>query len=201
MLELQRRADPDRQAGDRGSARGPHAPPFRRVLDVPPVQERLLEGLALRQAPRARRVRAILSVRATPHSEVGFHASRSGTPASRHREIGGEMAQLPNGLQITWLGHATFLIQTQSGKRILVDPWGMGNPACPDDHKDVGDLDAMLITHAHFDHIGDAVEIGKATGAQIVSIPETSHWLGSKGLENLLEMNKGGTVEVAGCRV
>ena len=111
------------------------------------------------------------------------------------------MAQLPEGLQITWLGHATFLIQALSGTRILIDPWVMGNPACPDSHKDVGNLDAMLITHAHFDHIGDAVEIGKATGAQIVSIPETSHWLGSKGLENLVEMNKGGTVEVAGCKV
>jgi L-ascorbate metabolism protein UlaG (beta-lactamase superfamily) len=111
------------------------------------------------------------------------------------------MAQLPDGLKITWLGHATFLIQTPSGKRLLVDPWVMGNPACPDDQKDVGDLDAMLITHAHFDHIGDAVEIGKATGAQIVSIPELSKWLNSKGLENLVEMNKGGTVEVAGCKV
>ena len=44
------------------------------------------------------------------------------------------MAQLPDGLQITWLGHATFLIQAQSGMRILIDPWVMGNPACPDSH-------------------------------------------------------------------
>jgi L-ascorbate metabolism protein UlaG (beta-lactamase superfamily) len=110
------------------------------------------------------------------------------------------MAQLPDGLQITWLGHAAFLIQTASGARVLIDPWVLTNPACPDDKKDVGNIDAMLITHAHFDHIADAVEIGKATGAQIVSIPETSHWLGSKGLENLIEMNKGGTVEVAGFR-
>jgi L-ascorbate metabolism protein UlaG (beta-lactamase superfamily) len=111
------------------------------------------------------------------------------------------MAQLPDGTQLTWLGHATFLITTQSNKRVFVDPWVMGNPACPDDQKDVGSLDAILITHAHFDHIGDAVEIGKATGAPIVSIPETSAWLGSKGLDNLIDMNKGGTVEVAGCNV
>jgi L-ascorbate metabolism protein UlaG (beta-lactamase superfamily) len=110
------------------------------------------------------------------------------------------MAQLPDGLKITWLGHATFVIETQAGRRILIDPWVMGNPACPDELKDIGDLDAMLITHAHFDHIGDAVEIGKKTGAQIVSIAETAHWLGSKGLEDVIGMNKGGTVETAGVK-
>jgi L-ascorbate metabolism protein UlaG (beta-lactamase superfamily) len=98
------------------------------------------------------------------------------------------------------LGHATFVITTTEGKRLLVDPWVMNNPACPDEHKDVGNLDAILITHAHGDHIGDAVEIGGASDAPLVSIPETSHWLGSKGLENLIEMNKGGTIEVAGCK-
>ena len=111
------------------------------------------------------------------------------------------MAQLPDGMEITWLGHATFRVVSPSGKRLLIDPWVMGNPACPDELKDPGPLDAILVTHAHFDHIGDAVEIGKASGAPILSIPELSHWLGSKGLENLVEFNKGGTVEVAGCKV
>lgn len=107
---------------------------------------------------------------------------------------------LPSGTTLTWLGHATFLLETSS-TRVLIDPWVMQNPACPDDMKDVGDLDAMLITHGHFDHIADAVEIAKAKTPQTVSIPETSHWLGSKGVENLVEMNKGGTVEVAGLKV
>ncbi len=110
------------------------------------------------------------------------------------------MAELPGGTTITWLGHATFLIETD-GNRILIDPWVMNNPACPDDLKDPRHLDAMLITHAHFDHIGDALELGRSTDATIVSIAETSWWLGSKGLDNLIEMNKGGTVEVAGCQV
>lgn len=110
------------------------------------------------------------------------------------------MATLPDGMKLTWLGHATFLIEND-GTRLLIDPWVMGNPACPDDQKDVGDLDAMLITHAHFDHIGDAVEIAGKASPQVVSIPETSAWLGSKGVGNLVEMNKGGTVQVAGVRV
>jgi L-ascorbate metabolism protein UlaG (beta-lactamase superfamily) len=111
------------------------------------------------------------------------------------------VATFPDGLQITWLGHSTFRIVTPSGKRLLIDPWVMNNPACPDELKDPGPLDAMLITHGHFDHIDDAVELGRSTGAQMVSIAETSKWLGSKGLDNLLEFNKGGTVEVAGCKV
>ena len=109
------------------------------------------------------------------------------------------MAQLPDGVKLTWLGHATFLLETGDA-RILIDPWVQNNPSCPDGLKDLGSLDAMLITHAHFDHIGDAVEIAQATSPQVVAIIETATWLGSKGVENVIEMNKGGTVEVAGVK-
>lgn len=108
--------------------------------------------------------------------------------------------QLPGDTTITWLGHSTFVVE-HAGTRVLIDPWVQGNPACPDELKDVGDLDVMLITHGHFDHISDAVEIVAAASPQTVCIPETAHWLASKGVENVVDMNKGGTVEAAGCRV
>jgi L-ascorbate metabolism protein UlaG (beta-lactamase superfamily) len=111
------------------------------------------------------------------------------------------MAQLPDGIEITWLGHSTFRVTTPSGKKVLIDPWVMGNPACPDDLKDPGPLDALLITHGHFDHIGDAVELAKSTNAIVGCIPETANWLGSKGVENVVDFNKGGTVEIAGCKI
>ena len=66
---------------------------------------------------------------------------------------------------LTWLGHATFRFETPGGKIILIDPWVMNNPMCPEKEKAIGRLDAMLVTHAHGDHIGDAVEIGTKHGS------------------------------------
>jgi L-ascorbate metabolism protein UlaG (beta-lactamase superfamily) len=84
----------------------------------------------------------------------------------------------------------------------MVDPWVQNNPACPDSLKKVDDLDAMLITHGHFDHIGDAVEIaGAAKPEAVVGIFEKCNWLEKKKVEGCQAMNKGGTVEVAGIRV
>ena len=97
------------------------------------------------------------------------------------------------GIKLTWLGHATFHIQTKSGRTILIDPWVMQNPMTPDNNKVFKKLDVMLITHAHMDHIADAVPIARQHRPKAVANPELCHWLGKKGVENLAEMNKGGT--------
>lgn len=106
-----------------------------------------------------------------------------------------------NGLKLTWLGHATFRIVTPKGKTILIDPWVMGNPACPDGEKKIDSLDVMLITHGHGDHIGDAVEIAKKHDPKIVGIPELCGWLRNKGVKETSEMNKGGTQQVGDIKV
>ena len=63
----------------------------------------------------------------------------------------------------TWLGHATFLVTTPGGKRVLFDPWITGNPKSPDSAKKLGHLDLILVTHGHGDHTGDVIpEIGRA---------------------------------------
>jgi len=105
------------------------------------------------------------------------------------------------GIKLTWLGHATFRIETPGGKTIIIDPWIMGNPTCPEKEKSMSRVDVMLCTHAHGDHIGDAVEIGKKHQPQVVAIPELAGWLEKKGLKNVIGMNKGGTVKVADIRV
>jgi L-ascorbate metabolism protein UlaG (beta-lactamase superfamily) len=100
------------------------------------------------------------------------------------------------GNKFTWLGHSAFRITTPSGKVILVDPWILSNPMCPDALKVFERIDTMLISHGHFDHIGDAVELGKKHSPQVVGIYETCAWLESKGVKNISPMNKGGTQKV-----
>jgi L-ascorbate metabolism protein UlaG (beta-lactamase superfamily) len=104
-------------------------------------------------------------------------------------------------LSITWLGHATFLLKSPGGKRILFDPWVTGNPTSPASAKKLGALDLMLITHGHHDHTGDAVSIGRSSGAQVVAPHELSVWLRQKGLKNVTGMNPGGTLRALGLQV
>jgi L-ascorbate metabolism protein UlaG (beta-lactamase superfamily) len=106
-----------------------------------------------------------------------------------------------NGIKLTWLGHATFRVETPGGKTILIDPWVMGNPMCPEKEKNVKKVDVLLCTHGHFDHIGDAVEIAKKHNPKVVGIPELCGWLGKKGVKQTAEMNKGGTQTVDDIKV
>jgi len=81
--------------------------------------------------------------------------------------------------RLTWFGHAAFAITTPKGKILLIDPW-LRNPANPDvkGGKDplaaVTRVDYILITHGHRDHVGDAVEIARKTGAALIANPELS---------------------------
>jgi L-ascorbate metabolism protein UlaG (beta-lactamase superfamily) len=100
------------------------------------------------------------------------------------------------GIKLTWLGHATFRVETPGGKTILIDPWVMGNPVCPEKEKNVKKVDVLLCTHGHGDHIGDAVEIAKKHNPKIVGIPELCGWLEKKGVKQTASMNKGGTQTV-----
>ena len=79
--------------------------------------------------------------------------------------------------KLTWLGHAAFSITAPNGKVLLIDPW-LRNPSNPDviANKDplltLSKVDYILITHGHRDHVGDAVEIAKKTGAFLIANPE-----------------------------
>jgi L-ascorbate metabolism protein UlaG (beta-lactamase superfamily) len=97
---------------------------------------------------------------------------------------------------ITWTGHATFLIDTGDGT-LLVDPFFDDCPTASLKAADVA-CDAILITHAHFDHLADAAAIAKRTGATVFAAFEIANWLGTQGVTNVQPMNHGGTAAVPG---
>ena len=104
-------------------------------------------------------------------------------------------------LSFTWFGHATFLLRTPGGRKVLLDPWIATNPSCPDSAKKVGPVYLMLITHGHFDHTADAVSVGRESGAQVVASFELATWLQQKGLKNVTGMNLGGTLQTQGLSI
>jgi L-ascorbate metabolism protein UlaG (beta-lactamase superfamily) len=102
---------------------------------------------------------------------------------------------------LTWLGHASFRMDSPGGKRIYVDPFLNGNPKCPESELSPERADVIAITHGHGDHLGDTVEIAKKFSSTVVAPVEMADWLqGKQGLENVLDPNKGGTVEVDGVK-
>src|SRR5947209_3443658 len=105
------------------------------------------------------------------------------------------------GIKLTWLGHATFRIQTPGGTTFYIDPWTAGNPACPENEKQVKKVDVLLCTHGHFDHIGDAVAIAKQHDPIVVGIFELCTWMQKKGAKQIAPMNKGGTQQVRDVKV
>jgi L-ascorbate metabolism protein UlaG (beta-lactamase superfamily) len=78
--------------------------------------------------------------------------------------------------QLTWYGHSAFKITTPTGNVLLIDPW-ITNPKNANGTEELEKLnrvDLILLTHGHGDHIGNTVEIGKRTGAKLVSTYDLS---------------------------
>jgi L-ascorbate metabolism protein UlaG (beta-lactamase superfamily) len=98
-------------------------------------------------------------------------------------------------IRITWLGHAAFEIQFDSGEVLILDPWIEGNPAYPKGHK-IQKADAIAVSHGHGDHLGDVVPLAKRFGAKVVAMVEVAGWVASKGVNNTVGFNKGGTVDL-----
>ena len=69
------------------------------------------------------------------------------------------------GNRITYFGHSTFSLTTSSGQA-LIDPWVMTNPWCPEEQKSIARLDAIFLTHAPTDHLGDLLALAQQAPAQ-----------------------------------
>ncbi|MBV0913895.1 metal-dependent hydrolase [Anianabacter salinae] len=98
-------------------------------------------------------------------------------------------------MKIIWLGHSSFRIEI-GDQVLLVDPWLNGNPSFPEDRRSeaVDGATHILLTHGHFDHASETVELAKELGVPVVGIFDLmSHWEKAHGLD-VVGFNKGGTV-------
>ncbi len=98
--------------------------------------------------------------------------------------------------RITWLGHATVLIQTAKGTNILIDPFIENNPKYPKGFELPSKIQYVLLTHGHGDHISDVVPVAKKHGSTVVAIYELADYVKEQGVEKTIGMNLGGTVQL-----
>jgi L-ascorbate metabolism protein UlaG (beta-lactamase superfamily) len=103
----------------------------------------------------------------------------------------------------TWLGHSAVEVRTPGGKRLLFDPW-LENPRSPRGPETVDQLDLLLVSHGHSDHLDNSVDIARRTHPTWPCIHELSLLLDHEsdtGDAEVIGMNKGGTVETRGLKV
>lgn len=125
------------------------------------------------------------------------------------------------GNAVTWLGHGTWLWESASGERILIDPFLENNPVCPDEHKQISGLDTILVTHGHIDHVADLVgaaarspeativaswDLGAHVIEQLAGVgpklaKEIEGAAGDPDPTKVVQIGKGGTIAVPGAEV
>jgi L-ascorbate metabolism protein UlaG (beta-lactamase superfamily) len=95
-------------------------------------------------------------------------------------------------MKLTSFGHSCFSVET-AGKTLLFDPFIKPNSLAAGVDFAAIRADYILISHGHFDHIADAVELAAQTGATVVSNFEIVTWLGNQGVKKSHPMNHGGS--------
>lgn len=81
--------------------------------------------------------------------------------------------------KLTYIGHSAFCIDKDMDS-ILIDPFISGNPFANFDYKKKR-ISYIFVTHAHLDHLGDAIAISKHTGAPIIAVFELANYCMEKG--------------------
>jgi L-ascorbate metabolism protein UlaG (beta-lactamase superfamily) len=95
-------------------------------------------------------------------------------------------------MKVTYYGHACFAAQV-GAKTLLFDPFITGNELAKAVDARTVPADYILISHGHFDHLADAADIARRTGATIISNYEVTVWLGKQGLGKSHPLNHGGS--------
>jgi L-ascorbate metabolism protein UlaG (beta-lactamase superfamily) len=102
-------------------------------------------------------------------------------------------------MKVTYYGHSCFSVVI-GGKVLLFDPFITPNELAKGvDFTEIR-ADYLLLSHAHEDHVADAVILARREGATVISNFEIYRWLSQQGLSRLQPMNLGGTVDLGVAR-
>jgi L-ascorbate metabolism protein UlaG (beta-lactamase superfamily) len=84
-------------------------------------------------------------------------------------------------MKVTFHGHSCFEIECKNQK-LIIDPFLRNNPVAKISPEEI-DVNYILVSHGHGDHLGDTVEIAKRTGATVITNYEIATWVGWKGVK------------------
>lgn len=101
-------------------------------------------------------------------------------------------------MKVTYYGHSALLVETEEAK-VIIDPFLSGNPDSGISPEDV-EVDAVLLTHGHSDHFGDALDIAKRNGCPIFAVFELANYCASKGAD-IRPINTGGSAQFKGMTI
>lgn len=93
-------------------------------------------------------------------------------------------------IKTTWYGHSCIGLEV-GDHHLLVDPFLSDNPLAAASPDQV-DPTAILVSHGHGDHVGDAMEIARRTDALLISNFEICNWFQSQGYDNVHPQHIGG---------
>jgi L-ascorbate metabolism protein UlaG (beta-lactamase superfamily) len=132
-------------------------------------------------------VGALVSMAGTANAQPPAQAPAKGVAKK-------EASAAPGKTELTWWGHAAFIVRTPGGATLAIDPW-LSNPKAPQGAQWPEQVDAILVSHGHFDHVGQTKELQQKTGAQVYGCYELVSLLGVPQ-DKAMGGNVGGTFKV-----
>ncbi len=102
-------------------------------------------------------------------------------------------------MKVTFVGHATVLLE--GSRNVLIDPFFNGNPVAAMKMEDLPEIDYIIVTHGHGDHLGDTIELAKKFGSIVISNFEIGLYLQKKGLDKVHTMHIGGRYDFGDIKV
>ncbi|MCD6420597.1 MAG: metal-dependent hydrolase [Synergistetes bacterium] len=108
-----------------------------------------------------------------------------------------------NKVKLRYLSHSAFLLTTERDVKVIIDPYVSNNPNAPFSLDEIPRIDIVIVTHAAFDHLGDAFSLVRRDGAYLVCDVLVRQMAYTEGIskDQVKSCSYGGTVERKGVSI